>query len=65
MPLVVVIAFDIGRNLGGSLAAFRGGRAGFGIADEKPIVSGTVEPKGAKDELKKVASALELTTSRL
>ena len=45
IPLVLVIDFETGRSLGGSLVAFRGGRAGFGIADEKPIASGTVKPR--------------------
>jgi hypothetical protein len=39
---VVVTDFETGRSLGGSLAAFRGGRAGFWIADENPMTSGTV-----------------------
>ena len=40
MPLVFVIDFEISR----SLAALRGEKAGFGIADEKSIASGTVKP---------------------
>ena len=43
--MVLVIDFETGRSLGGSLAALRGGRAGFGIADEKPIASGTIKTK--------------------
>lgn len=42
MPFVAVTDFETGRSLGGSLAAFRGGRDGFEIADEKPMASGTV-----------------------
>jgi hypothetical protein len=42
-PFVVVIDFETGRSLGGSLETLRGGRDGFEIVDVKPIVSGTVE----------------------
>ena len=44
-PSVVVTDFETGRSLGGSRAAFRGGSAGFEIADENPIASGTVKGK--------------------
>lgn len=54
-PFVLVTDFETGRSLGGSRAAFRGGRAGFEIADENPIASGTVErekrPKSARDRV--------------
>ena len=66
MPLVLVIDLETGLSLGGSLAAFRGGRAGFATADEKPIDSGTVKPKDAKKgggkKKKTEQSTLELTT---
>lgn len=43
-PFVLVTCFEIGRSLGGRRTTFRGGKAGFDIADEKPIASGTVTP---------------------
>ena len=61
MPLVLVIDFEAGLSLGGSLAAFRGGRAGFWIADEKPIASGTVKPKGAKKRGEKEKNGAKYT----
>jgi len=46
IPLnVLVIDFETGRSLGGSLAALGGGRAGFWIADESLIASGAVKPQ--------------------
>ena len=48
MPYVLVTDFEIGRSLGGRRTTFRGGRAGFEIADEKPIASGTVGPPRKK-----------------
>lgn len=51
-PFVLVIDFEIGLNLGGKRIIFRGGRAGFEIAFEKPIASGTAKPPKTQTALK-------------
>lgn len=64
MPLVLTIDLETSLSLGGGLAASCGRRAGFTIADKKPITSGTAKPKGTKNrgEKRKVEpSTLELT----
>lgn len=53
MPCVLVTDFEIGRSLGGKRTTFRGGRAGFEIADEKPIASGTVNPESPRHDAKR------------
>jgi len=58
-PFVLVTDFEMGRSLGGSRAAFRGGSAGFEIGDERPIASGTVNPK-PQEAKRNIPNTLEL-----